>query len=402
MIKARVEQHLIRKGSDLWRIVDENCFYSKNVYNSTTYAIRQEFINNGRWMRYRELAKTLKNTEAYKELKSQPAQQTIAMVDAVWKSFFVAIKDWKAHPDKYLGRPKLPGYKPKDGRYVWSIKNNNSYIKDGVLHFQVKRLHGITFSTKARGRLLCVRFVPRGSVYVMEIVTEVEVPDLPTGEPERIAGIDLGVNNLVTIANNIGNLPIIVKGGRVKAINQFYNKRKASIQSELKRRNDRHWSHRLDAITLRRDNQIKSFLHLVSRRTVQYCQENAIDTLVCGLNKEWKQEINTGRTNNQRFCYIPFDLLLSQLEYKCQETGIRFIRTEEAYTSGTSFLDGEQPNKENYNKSRRVKRGLFQASQCVINADVNAAYQIIKKVVPNAFGDGIGAACCRPLILMLA
>ena len=208
MKSARVEQHQIRKGTALWRIVDENCFYAKNLYNFANYAIRNEFIVNGRWIRYRELAKTLKSSDPYKELMSQPAQQTLGMLDAVWKSFFAGIKDWKAHPEKYLGRPKLPKYLPKDGRYVWSIKNNTCYIKDGHLHFQVKRLHGIVFPTKARGRLLCVRFVPRGIVYVMEIVTEVEVPDQPTGEPTRICGIDLGVNNLVTMANNIGNLPI--------------------------------------------------------------------------------------------------------------------------------------------------------------------------------------------------
>jgi putative transposase len=402
VITARVEQHIIRHESTLWAVVDQNCFYSKNLYNYANYAVRQEFIKNRRWIRYRELAKTLKSSDPYKELMSQPAQQTLGMLDVVWKSFFAGIKDWKANPQKYLGRPKLPNYLPKDGRYVWSIKNNTCYIKDGRLHFQVKRLHGITFPTKARGRLLCVRFVPRGSVYVMEIVTEVEVPDAPVGEPTRICGIDLGVNNLVTMSNNIGILPIIVKGGRVKAINQFYNKRKAAIQSELKRRNDRHWSRRLDEITLRRNNQIKSFLHLISRRIVDYCMDNKIDTLVCGLNKEWKQEINTGRTNNQRFCFIPFDTLIFQLEYKCQESGIRFIRTGESYTSGTSFLDGEQPVKENYDKTRRKYRGLFQASKRVINADVNAAYQIVKKVAPNAFSDGVGAECLRPLILKLA
>jgi putative transposase len=398
---ARVEQVQIRKHDPLWRVIDQNCYYSKNLYNYANYIIRQEFINNGRWIRYNELAGTLKESDPYKELMSQPSQQTLAMLDAVWKSFFTAIKDWNKNPSKYLGMPKLPRYLPKDGRYIWSIKNNSCRIRDGVLSFQIKRLHGITFPTKTRGRLLCVRFVPRGNVYIMEIVTEVEVPDAPTGEPTRICGIDLGVNNLVTMANNIGNLPIIVKGGRVKAINQFYNKRKAAIQSELKRRNDKRWSHRLDDISLRRNNQIKTFLHLVSRRIVQYCTKNSIDTLVCGLTKDWKQEINTGRINNQMFCFIPFNTLLSQLEYKCQETGIRFMRTEEAYTSGTSFLDGEQPIRENYDKTRRVKRGLFQSSKCVINADVNAAYQIIKKVAPNAFSDGVGAEGLQPLILKL-
>ena len=77
--------------------------------------------------------------------------------------------------------------------------------------------------------------------------------------------------------------------------------------------------------------------------------------------------------------------------------------TEEAYTSGTSFLDKEQPIKENYNKERRVYRGLFIANNGkTINADVNGAYQIMKKVVPDAFSKGIEGAGSHPTIINLA
>ena len=346
----------------------------------------------------------LHHSDPYTELKSQPAQQTLKQLDLVWKSFFAAIKDWKAHPEKYLGRPKLPRYKDKNGRSPWYIKNNTCYIDENkVLHFQVKRLHSITFQTRTNGRLLGVRFIPCGSNYKMEVIFEVEVPKVSDVPPKRIAGIDLGVNNLVTISNNIGAQPIMISGKALKSINQFYNKRKAVMQSDLRKRNNKHSSKALADLIFKRNNRVKTYLHTVSRRTVDWCKGNGIDTLICGLNKGWKQECELAKPTAQKFAFIPYDMLIKQLEYKCQDAGIRFIITEESYTSGTSFLDGEQPVKENYDKSRRKKRGLFQAAERFINADVNGAYQIIKKVVPNAFdGYGIGAVNLTPVVINVA
>ena len=393
----------IRRDSELWKVVDQNCFYAKNLYNYANYIIRQEFINNGRWIRYHDLDKLLQKSNPYQELKSQPSQQTLKVLDKTWKSFFVAIKDWKKHPEKYLGMPQLPGYKEKNGRFPWYIKNNTCYVDENkVLHFQVKRLHGATFQTRTDGRLLGVRFIPRGSVYVMEAIFEVEVPDTPTGEPTRIAGIDLGVNNLVTLANNIGERPIIINGRVIKSINQYFNKRKAKMQSELMLRNGKRKSRALEDLSYKRHNRLKTHLHKASRMTVNWCIVHGIDTLVCGLNKCWKQQIVLSKPNMQKFVYIPYDALINQLEYKCQSAGIRFVLTDESYTSGTSFLDNEQPIQEQYNRSRRKKRGLFQASDRLINADVNGALQIIKKVVPNAFSYGIGAVNLTPLILDVA
>ena len=387
---SRVEQQVIRKSHPMWKIIDQNCFYSKNLYNLANYTIRQEFINNKRWIKYYELDKLLQQTDAYRELKSQPSQCTLQAIDRVWKSFFVAIKDWSKHKEKYLGRPKIPKYKDKEkGRFVWFIKNNCSYIDGENLIFKVKRLKGYNFKTKAQGRLICVRFIPKGSNYVMEVVTEIEVPDKVESESSRIASIDLGVNNLVTLTNNIGNQPIIINGKVVKSINQYYNKQKAKLQSDLKKRNNKHWSKALETLTFKRNNRIKNYMHNTSKRIVQWCIKNGIDTLVCGLNKEWKQECSMNDKATQHFVYLPYDMLISQLDYKSQTVGIKFLTHEEGYTSGTSFLDGEVPCKDNYNKDRRVQRGLFQASNRLINSDVNGSLQILRKAFPNAFSYGI-------------
>ena len=398
-MNIRTESHVIRRDNPLWKTVDRNCFLSKNMYNYANFEIRKRFIEERYWMRYAEMAKTFKSSEPYKELMSQPSQQTLTLLDAMWKSFFTAIKDWKKNPGKYLGRPKLPKYLPKNGRYIWSIKNNGCRIRDGRLEFVIKRLSKVSIPTKARGRLLCVRFVPKGTCYVMEVLTEVEVPEQPTGEPKRIVGIDLGVNNLVTAANNIGLMPIIVNGKGIKSINQFYNKQKAKIQSELMMRNGTRTSKKIEGMLFKRCCRIKTKFHQISRLVVNYCAANHIDTIVCGLNRGWKQEVGMGKQNNQRFSYIPYDILINQFAYKCQDAGIRFLVVEEAYTSGTSVLDDELPTKEFYDKSRRKKRGLFYWSGGTVNADVNAACQIIKKVSPNAFADGVGAADLQPVVL---
>ena len=119
--------------------------------------------------------------------------------------------------------------------------------------------------------------------------------------------------------------------------------------------------------------------------------ENQIDTLVVGKNKEWKQDANMNKTSNQKFVMIPYQILLQQLQYKCENVGIKYIENEESYSSGTSFLDGEEPNKQNYNKSRRVERGLFKTNTgLLINSDVNGSYQIMMKVFPNAIKDRYG------------
>ena len=99
---------------------------------------------------------------------------------------------------------------------------------------------------------------------------------------------------------------------------------------------------------------------------------------------------------NQNFVQIPFNALIQQIQYKAQEFGIKVVLTEEAYTSGTSFLDGELPEKQFYNKKRRIHRGLFRSNNGVlINADVNGSYQILKKVFPNAYVNGIeGMVLC--------
>lgn len=383
----RAEQIIIKKDHPKFKLIDEMCFHSKNLYNEANYIIRQKFIESGEYINYYDMNKEFKTHDNYKLCMSQPANSTLRLLDKNWKSYFRAIKDWKAHPDKYLGMPKLPNYLPKDGRFPWMIPNNSCKYdeENGELYFRLNILKGYKFKCRCLGRLIQVRFIPRGARYVMEICYEIEVPDCLT-ENNNIAAIDIGVDNLITMSNNIGESPLIINGKPLKSINQQYNKEKAKIQSELMKCNGQSWSKKLDNLTSKRFQRVKNYMHNASALVIKWCVEHNIDTLVVGKNDTWKQE----KKHMQNFTSIPYEMLLQQLQYKCENAGIKYIETEEAYTSGTSYLDNETPIKENYNKERRVQRGLFQAEDTLINADVNGSLQIMRKVFPDSYtGYGI-------------
>lgn len=331
--------------------------------------------------------KEFKTHENYKLTFSQPANCTLRLLDKNWKSFFKAIKDWKVHPEKYLGMPKLPKYLKKDGRFPWMIPNNQCFYdyEKGTVYMRNRLLNDYEWKCRCLGRLIQVRFIPRGSCYVMEIIYETEIPNTKENN-NRIVSIDLGVNNLVTMTNNIGLYPIIINGKGIKSINQYYNKQLAKKKSLLKIRHGKDWSRKLDVLTQKRYQRIKNYMHNTSAYIVRWCLKNNINTLVVGKNKNWKQKSEMSKVSNQKFIQIPYEMLLEQLKYKCENVGINYIEVDESCTSGTSFLDYEYPDKSNYDKSRRVVRGLFKTnSGLLINSDVNGSLQIMKKAFPNAF-----------------
>jgi putative transposase len=398
------EQQQIRPDHPLYNLIDQFCFYSKELYNRANFVIRKDYFTHKdyKWIRYRKVDKMFQGTPEYKNLMSQASQCTLQVLDRNWKSFIEGKKAYDKDNSKFLGKPHPPKYKDYDGRFTWFLKNNQIYFENGYLWFKMRIFNGYKFHTHLtdKDRIVSIRFVPKGSIYVFEVVYEIEIPDALQGNSTRIASIDLGLNNFVTLTNNIGLRPIIINGKGAKSINQYYNKRRAELQSTLKIRNDIDWSKKLSAITLKRNNRIKNFVHHVSKAIVDWCVLNNIDTLVCGLNDTWKQDSNMGTRINQNFIQLPYRMLVDQLNYKCENNRIRFITNEESYTSGTSFLDDELPIKENYNKSRRVKRGLFKSNTGrYINSDVNGSLQIMRKVFPDAISATAIEGDLTPLVL---
>ena len=406
MIVQRVEKHLIKQNNTFYSMLCDFTHKSKNLYNHANFLVREEFIQNGRWLRYGELDKLLKADLEFDDYRQMPtaqsAQQTLRLLEKDWKSFFTAVKDWSSHKEKYPGRPKLPKYKPKNGKHILILTNQNVKLKKDVLCFP-KSFCGFTVKPRFVGldyfvSFQQVRLIPGFKSFTVELVYNMEVPDTPLEENGRYLSVDIGLDNLATVVNNAGLRPVIINGKGLKSVNKYYNKQISHYREIAKRMNDKDYTNRMDALTRKRNHKMEDYMHKASRYLIDYARSNSFHTIVIGNNKEWKQNASMSKKVNQSFVGIPHMKFIEMIRYKAQNAGLNVLLTEESYTSGTSFLDEEEPVKKNYNKKRRVHRGLFVSNTGrKINADVNGAYQIMKKVFPKAFADGIEGVALHPV-----
>lgn len=320
----------------------------------------------------------------YISLPRKVSNNILQLLDRNYKGFFKSLKDYKNNPNKYLGRPKLPKYKDSlKGRFIVP------YEKGAISKSQFKKHHIINFSQtnikiktkiKSWDQIQAGRIIPTNYGFKIEIIYNKSKIENNLNK-NNVLGLDLGVNNLIAGATNNGNT-FLIKGTPLKSINQYYNKIKRKIQSDLEKINKNKTSKRLIKLTNKRNNKINYYLHNTSKKIIDYCLTNNIGTIIIGHNKNWKQNVNIGNKNNQNFVNIPFNTLIEQLKYKCSLNNIDCILTEESYTSKCSFIDNEPIKKHDNYLGNRVKRGLFKSSTgIIINADINGAFNIIKKVV---------------------
>ena len=344
----------------------------------------------------------MKSHEAYKALPAKVSQQILMVLDNNWKSFFEALKAYKVDSLKFSGRPKLPKYKDKvKGRnlLVYTIQAISSkQLKKGII-----KLSGTDFliKTQVNPDGICqVRVVPKCDSYVIEVIYN--EPESTVNNANSVASIDLGLDNLVALTSNQpGFIPLLINGRLLKSINQFYNKRKARLQSQLK--GSRKTSSRIQRLTRCRNQKVDNYLHHASRVIIDHLVAKQVGTLVVGKNIQWKTDINLGKQTNQNFVSIPHSGLIEMLEYKARLVGITVIVQEESYTSRSSFLDLDpipvygKTDKDPVFTGQRIKRGLYKISTGrLINSDVNGSYNILRKAIPNAFRDGIGSCVVQP------
>lgn len=406
-----VEKHIINKNHAYYNECDRICLLSKNLYNYANYIVRQEFIStskqkeeklvgNAVYLNYHDIRKQIIKQTDYIKLPRKVSNQTLMLLDKNWKSFFKAIKDYKINPSKYSGRPKLPKYKDTNkGRFVTVYELgaiSSKELRNGIVKLSGSNMRIKTSKTNIKQ----CRIVPRNDRYVIEVLYEVAEQTLKPNN-NRYCSIDLGLNNLATVTSNCKEVtPYVVNGRPLKAINQYYNKQKAKIQSEIEIRNGKKSCNRLVNLTNKRNNKVDDYLHKASRYIVNQLVSKEINTLIIGNNKNWKQEINIGTVNNQKFVNIPHSKFIDMLTYKCRLLGINLLITEESYTSKCSFLDNEVVKKHDSYTGKRVKRGLFKSSiGREINADVNGSYNILRKVVLDAFADGVEGVAVHPAII---
>jgi len=372
----RVERHIVRYDKDL----DHLCFLSKNLYNSSLYQIKQYYQETGKMLHKYELINNLSksNQADYRALPAQSSQQVILSLYSNITSFFKALKQYKKTPNKFKSQPKFPNYKDsKRGRNALVFTSQQVSLKGGFIKFPIAS--GLSPLRTKADNLKQVRLVPKQSHFLFEVIYEREVQEHSLNK-DLFISLDLGINNLIAFVSNLDTPPVLLNGKIVKAENQFFNKRMAQLKSQSPKGATR----RMKRLSLKRENWIHNYFHQVSRYLINYCISHKIGTILVGYNKEWKQECKMGKRNNQKFVFIPFDKLLHMIEYKCEDNGIQFLKTEESYTSKIDHLAGEALSKQDTYMGRRVHRGLFKSSTGkLINADVNGALGISRKV----FGD---------------
>ncbi len=349
-----VEQHVIDRKDPRYSVIDEAAFKSKNLYNAALYEIRQAFIHEGKYLNYNEMDKLMQQHEAYKALPRKVSQWVLKGLDKNWKSFFESLKAYAEDPSKFTGRPRLPKYKHKtEGRNLLVHTEKESVQANVDLSF-------------------CV-------------------------------GIDLGVTNLAAIASNHeGFVPRLVNGRPIKAWNQWYNKRMKELKKRLPKDDRERVTGQMERITNTRNRRIDQYLHTASKRIIDFLVENGIGTVIIGKNPLWKQESRMGKRNNQNFVSIPHTRFIDMLAYKAALVGIQVEGQEESYTSKASFVDLDpipdyKPNDdtEHIFSGKRIGRRnrLYRTKDGrKICADVNGAYNILRKSRPDAFSEAKGVA----------
>ena len=386
-LKQQVK-HLSKKE---FRNLKYLCHIAKNLKNQAIYNVRQYYFNKKKYLSYNENYKILKNSENYKKLNSNMAQQILKEVDESFKSFFALLK--LAKNGQYKGKIKLPNYLDKDGFTTLVI--GFVRLKDDMLivpysnsfkktHQEVK----IKLPPVLKGKKIKeIRIIPKQHSRYFEIQYIYEVKEIQRElNKENVLGIDLGIDNLCTCVTNTG-ASFIIDGRKLKSINQYYNKINAKLQSIKDKQKIERTTLRQKRITRKRNNRINDYLSKAARTIVNYCLNNDIGKLVLGYNEDFQRKSNIGSINNQNFVNIPYGKLRDKLIYLCKLYGIEFKLQEESYTSKASFFDGDEIpiyDKENLQEyvfsGKRIKRGLYQTNGGkLINADCNGALNILRK-----------------------
>lgn len=390
-----VQSHQIRKNNQYFKQIDNLSFLSKNLYNYTNYLIRQHYSNSqndilkdvkNKYLNYYTLRSFMVKTKQvdYYKFPCKVANGILRQLHNEYKRFFKNNEDFKKNPNKYFVRPHLPKYKhSKTGRYIVPYQktaiSSLRFRKQKVIQFSGTNIK-IKTQIENWKDIQAARIVPTIYGYKVQIIYHKQQKQLK--QNNRVLGLDLGINNLVAGSTNT-NKSFLINGKPLKSINQYYNKKRAKLYSQLIKQN-KHSSKRLIKLTNKRNNKINDSLHRTSKRIIDYCLTNDISKIIIGHNIGWKQNINIGKINNQVFTQIPFNTLINQIKYKGLLNGIEVIITEQSYTSKCSFIDNESIKKHDQYLGKRVKRGLFKSSNgCLINADINGSLNIIRKVYPQ-------------------
>ena len=356
----------------------------------------------------------------YRAFHAHVMQNAVRDCCEAWLSYFEGLKAY-APGSGHTGKPKIPGYKKSGGRSTAVFSNLACTVRHGTLFFPYGvdgggkksrcsvRVSRLPHSSK--DKLIEVRAVPYFGSFQLQVVTDDGVPEgslLPDvkdiinadGSPAGVMTLDPGLECFAAIADNMGNTPIVIKGGALKARNQWFNKRLAALKSEQMRGHDPESFHpvptrQMQRISRKRAAFLRDTFYKYAHYICRTAEGRRIRYIIMGYNKGQKQGIRIGRRNDQAFVQLPFAKFRRILACTAAKYGIRVIFQEESYTSKACF-SARDPipvfGRENGTPSfsgERVSRGLYrQPDGRVINADINGSLNIGCKYDSRIFPEG--------------
>lgn len=314
-----------------------------------------------------KLMRVTDNPDFFAGLPMQTAQHVLKQAAADFKNWLASLRDYKKHPSKYLGKPKLKLPRTRERLYL-------SNIRKGTLLKEVK-------------------IKPFYGRFIISLTVEyADTPDMPTDRP-NICAVDFGADNFAAIVCNDSSSKLY-KGGAVLSCSQWFSKERARAAALITKghKNMHASSVYLDTLSAYHANFIKDQCHKISTDIIRYCIRHNAGTLILGDNRLWKQNTSIGRQNNQNFVLMPIGQLRQMIMYKADEACITVILQEESYTSKADItamdllpVYGVNDNEARFS-GRRIKRGLYKCSNgIVINADCNGAANIMRKAVNDAW-----------------
>ena len=383
-------QPILISDSALFPYLEFVCSEANKLVNQGIYYARQWYFKTGKYVGKFDLHYQCRNSRHFAALAAQAAQQVLGDVYESFKSYRGLLKLWRAGelPDK----PRLPNYRTKGGMAVVSYPKQAIKLVDGMVRLplgkQVKAWFGIDSyrivmpSNLEFDQIREVRILPRNGCFYAEFVYKLASVEADL-DPDKALGIDPGLNNWLTCISTAGT-SFIIDGLHLKSLNRWYNKQVSTLKDG---QSQGFWSKRLAEITEKRNRQVRNAVNKAARLVLKHCLEHRIGTVVFGWNKGQRQAVNLGSKTNQKFVQIPTARLKARIAQLCEQYRIRFVETEESYTSKASFVDrdllpkfGEKP--EGWQASgKRTQRGLYRTAQnWYINADCNGAANILRKV----------------------
>ena len=374
-----VEKHKIYKSHPSYSKLDEMSRKANNLYNQCVYlAKNSEDLSEARKNLYRTMRSFPDEHDNYRSFGyAQCAQQILRLFEQNLRSYFASIKDYKKNPMKYTSMPRFPRFRKSGERFQVIFTDQSANISGQTVNIASKTFENklsIRLRTNSMKKICQVVFAPRKDYFLVRVIFEVEDPVISQNSG-KVAAIDVGLTNLATVTFSEQHEPILYRSDLVK-INRDFNRLTAKYVSTLMKTQNKYTSKRRNRLSEKYSGLIEDRLHKISRAIVNDLSQRGVSTVIVGKNTG--QKINNKLKN---FVQVPLFRLVGMIKYKAELAGMTFIQVEESYTSGTSFLDNELPAKEFYNSKRRRFRGLFFSNNLkIINADVNASFQIMKKI----------------------